>query len=337
MLAGLETPPPAVLAQSIRLAGSAHRFKTAAVGQVSLVQVVDTSVPVGVAAQAAALAEEVRQAQWLLGEHPWDMSIVIDDGWEAPPTPEPVAETGDEAAEEGEGAAEEEAAPEPAPPAVGPPGPGAELAAAVTELLGSGSEACGGCTWAWGAPEPPDGEEGEGQTAWPAARRTRPNCQERKLATERSIATAGTSIGGAPAEEAGEGGDGEGIPATSGKKDEKVSDSKEFSRTQFMCIDSGTLIANGSKDPKKWNEGCKKQLEGSQKEQNFEIKEILSQSSMRYNQLFSTKISVTIPGEFSLRAGDSIFFDGPELTGDAKKDEVDEKDGGLYILSLINI
>ena len=130
-----------------------------------------------------------------------------------------------------------------------------------------------------------------------------------------------------------EGGDGEGIPASSGKKDEKVSDSKEFSRTQFMLIDSGTLIANGSKDPKKWNEGCKKQLEGCQKEQNFDIKEILSQSSMRYNQLFSTKISVTIPGEFSLRAGDSIFFDGPELTGDANKDEIDEKDGGLYIIA----
>ena len=123
-------------------------------------QVVDTSVPVGVAAQAAALAEEVRQAQWLLGEHPWDMSIVIDDGWEAPPIPEPVAETG---------AAEEEAAPEPAPPAVRPPGPGAELAAAVTELLGSGSQASVRCTSAWVAPEPPEGEEGEGQTACPAA------------------------------------------------------------------------------------------------------------------------------------------------------------------------
>ena len=60
---------------------------------------------------------------------------------------------------------------------------------------------------------------------------------------------------------------------------------------------------------------------------------------MRYNQLFSTKISVTIPGEFSLRAGDSIFFDGPELTGgnpetgEANKDDVDEKDGGLYIIA----
>ena len=54
---------------------------------------------------------------------------------------------------------------------------------------------------------------------------------------------------------------------------------------------------------------------------------------MRYNQLFSTKISVTIPGDFSLHAGDSIFFDGPQLTGDEKKDSMDEKDGGLYIIA----
>ena len=54
---------------------------------------------------------------------------------------------------------------------------------------------------------------------------------------------------------------------------------------------------------------------------------------MRYNQLFSTKISVTIPGEFSLRAGNSIFFDGPELTGSEKKDNINEKDGGLYIIA----
>ena len=72
-------------------------------------------------------------------------------------------------------------------------------------------------------------------------------------------------------------------------------DSKEFSRTQYMCIDRGTLIAEGSKDPKKWSEGTKEQLKKSQKEQNFDIKDILSQSSMRYNQLFSTKISVYIP------------------------------------------
>ena len=110
-------------------------------------------------------------------------------------------------------------------------------------------------------------------------------------------------------------------------------DSKEFSRTQFMCIDSGTLIADGSKDPKKWSEGTREQLKKSKTEQNFEIKDILSQSSMRYNQLFSTKISVTIPGDFSLHAGNSIFFDGPELTGSDKKDDIDERDGGLYIIA----
>ena len=52
---------------------------------------------------------------------------------------------------------------------------------------------------------------------------------------------------------------------------------------------------------------------------------------MRYNQLFSSKISVTIPGDFSLHAGDSIFYDGPQLSN--KKDSFDKKDGGLYIIA----
>jgi len=127
----------------------------------------------------------------------------------------------------------------------------------------------------------------------------------------------------------------EGSPAGTGDCEGKaeISASKEFSRTQYMLIDSGTLIDDGSKDPKTWSEGAEKQLKKSKKDQNFEIKDILSQSSMRYNQLYSSKISITIPGDFSLHAGDSIFFDGPELTGDDKKDSIDEKDGGLYIIA----
>ena len=113
----------------------------------------------------------------------------------------------------------------------------------------------------------------------------------------------------------------------------EISKSKEFSRTQYMFLDYGTLVADGDKDPNKWADGAKKQLEKSQTHQNFEIKDILNQSSMRYNQLFSNKISVTIPGDFSLHAGDSIFFDGPELTSDDKKDTIDKKDGGLYIIA----
>ena len=121
--------------------------------------------------------------------------------------------------------------------------------------------------------------------------------------------------------------------AEGGSSEGTKKDSKEFSRTQYMIIDSGTLIADGSREPKEWTKGTKAQLEKSQKEENFEITKILSQSSMRYNQLFGTKISVTIPGEFSLHAGDSIFFDGPELTSDANKDSIDQKDGGLYIIA----
>ena len=34
-----------------------------------------------------------------------------------------------------------------------------------------------------------------------------------------------------------------------------------------------------------------------------------------------------------MHAGNSIFFDGPELTDDPKKDSIDEKDGGLYIIA----
>ena len=113
----------------------------------------------------------------------------------------------------------------------------------------------------------------------------------------------------------------------------EVSTGKDFSRTQYMLIDSGTLIDNGSKDPKKWSEGTTEQLTKCQTQQNFEVKDILSQSSMRYNQLFSSKISVTIPGDLSLHAGDSIFYDGPQLTGSDKKSNIDKKDGGLYIIA----
>ena len=113
-------------------------------------------------------------------------------------------------------------------------------------------------------------------------------------------------------------------------------ENKEFSRTQYMLVYVGTLIDDGSRNPSQWSEGTKRQLQKSQdplQGQNFKIEEILSQSSMRYNQLFCMTISVTIAGEFSLHAGNTVFFDGPELTGDATNDDPDQKDGGLYIIA----
>ena len=155
LLAGMETPPAPLLSQAIRLAGSSFRFNAAKPGHISVVQVVDGNMMMEVATQASALAEEVRHVKWLLADHAWDMTIIIDDGWEAPPAPPPAPEAEAEAEGEGEGEGEGEAAAEPRPPALRDPtpGPGADLAAALVSLLRSDSKVAVQCTSAWVAPE----------------------------------------------------------------------------------------------------------------------------------------------------------------------------------------
>jgi hypothetical protein len=96
---------------------------------------------------------------------------------------------------------------------------------------------------------------------------------------------------------------------------------KEFTRTQYMLLDKGTLPTGDTKE----------QINKST-EQNFDPKNILSQSTMRYNQLFTSKSEITIPGDFSLHAGDAIFMDVPPENA-KKNDEVNKQDGGLYIIA----
>ena len=70
------------------------------------------------------------------------------------------------------------------------------------------------------------------------------------------------------------------------------------------------------------------------KEENFDLKNIFNQSIMRYNQLFSSTVTVTVGGDFSLHAGDAIFIDGPTLKAETtSNDDIDRKDGGVYIIS----
>ena len=70
------------------------------------------------------------------------------------------------------------------------------------------------------------------------------------------------------------------------------------------------------------------------KEENFDLKNIFNQSIMRYNQLFSATVTVTVGGDFSLHAGDAIFIDGPSLKAETtSNDDYDKKDGGVYIIS----
>lgn len=95
---------------------------------------------------------------------------------------------------------------------------------------------------------------------------------------------------------------------------------KEFSRTTYMLLDKGTLPTGDSE------EQIKKSTE-----QNFDPKNILNQAIMRYNQLYSIKTTITIPGDFSLHAGDAVFIDAPELAPETK--EVSKENGGLYIIA----
>ena len=94
------------------------------------------------------------------------------------------------------------------------------------------------------------------------------------------------------------------------------------SRTSYLVLDTG-VQPGGTTD---------EQLDKS-KEENFDTKGIYNQSVMRYNQLFASTVTLTIPGDFSLHAGDALFVDIATLKSDTKGDDINEKDGGVYIIS----
>jgi len=96
---------------------------------------------------------------------------------------------------------------------------------------------------------------------------------------------------------------------------------KEFSRTQYMLIDRGTLPSGSTEQ----------QIEKS-KEPNFNPQQILNQATMRYNQLFAATCEVLIPGDFSLHAGDVVFLDVPPIDKE-KSDTINKESGGLYIIA----
>ena len=56
---------------------------------------------------------------------------------------------------------------------------------------------------------------------------------------------------------------------------------------------------------------------------------------MRYNQLFAAEITIVIPGDFSLHAGDAVWVDIPQTDVTENKacgDEVDKETGGKYLI-----
>ena len=119
------------------------------------------------------------------------------------------------------------------------------------------------------------------------------------------------------------------LPALNKEFDMK-SPGKEFSRTTYTILDVGSLPdGKGSGIEQQGGTG---QVAKSKKE-NYKPAEVLNQGIMRMNQLFALKASITIPGDFSLHAGDAIYLDAPQLQTNTKNDKVDKQTGGNYIIS----
>ena len=111
---------------------------------------------------------------------------------------------------------------------------------------------------------------------------------------------------------------GQDLPKFNSKFD---SNEKDYTRTTLYLVDSGTLPDGDTQA----------QIDGSTKP-NFEAVRTLNQSIRRYNQLFSGMMEITIAGDFSLHAGDVIFFDIFSVSAE-KDDTLNRESGGLYIIA----
>ena len=106
---------------------------------------------------------------------------------------------------------------------------------------------------------------------------------------------------------------------------------KEFTTTptrgMTMVLDVGTMPSgtDGKKQVKQWKE--------KPDETNDQIMKRVVQSIMRYNQLFSVNVDIMIEGDFSLKAGDTIYCEFPGLGAETKRPSKDSS--GLYLIASV--
>ena len=101
---------------------------------------------------------------------------------------------------------------------------------------------------------------------------------------------------------------------------------KPISRYMNHILDVGTLPSgkNQEEQLKTWKDDPYKPT--------YDVANTMVQSIMRYNQLYSIQINIMIPGDFSLRAGDLVYCDFPELTTELSA-EVNDQSGGIYMIA----
>ena len=102
------------------------------------------------------------------------------------------------------------------------------------------------------------------------------------------------------------------------------------SRLMTHILDVGVLPSG--KNPEKELETWKSKLTNP----TYDAPNTMVQAIMRYNQLFTIKTEVIIAGDFSLRAGDLIYCDFPELTTEENAKVNGDKEsgaGGIYMIA----
>jgi len=65
---------------------------------------------------------------------------------------------------------------------------------------------------------------------------------------------------------------------------------------------------------------------------NYDAQKTLLQTIMRYQQMFTVQTTITIPGDFTIKAGDMIECDFPQLEGKKNK-ENNKQTGGKYMVA----
>lgn len=112
---------------------------------------------------------------------------------------------------------------------------------------------------------------------------------------------------------------------TGGKEQPKIASDlgvqEQVSRVSYKWDDPGFLVEGKT---------LKDQLPKSTYI-NYSNDEILRQSYMRYNNLFSVKLSLTIAGDMSLRAGDLVHCDFAEISNKQEK-TYSTKKSGIYMI-----
>ena len=73
--------------------------------------------------------------------------------------------------------------------------------------------------------------------------------------------------------------------------------------------------------------------EEEQKE-NYKVEQTQVQTIMRYNQIFTVKTKITIPGDFTIKAGDIIECTFPQIKSERVKEE-NKQSGGKYMVASV--